>query len=306
MPRIVSLLPSLTEIVAALGRGDELVGRSHECDFPPGVERLPICTEPKLDASAPSRAIDDEVKRLVRDGLSIYRVKEEVLADLAADVVLTQDQCEVCAASIGDVESALARLGGLGGRRPEVVSVAPNTLGEVWASIGAVARGIGAEEEGRALVASLTDRLTELGEKTGALPRPRVACIEWIDPPMGAGHWMPELVALAGGEALFGETGRPSAWLEWSDLVAADPDAIVVLPCGYDRPRTRQELRPLAEREEWPALRAVRDGRVFLADGNQYFNRPGPRLVESVEILIEALHPEAGAFGHEGVGFERL
>ncbi len=303
MLRIVSLLPSLTEIVGALGRADALVGRSHECDYPSGVEALPICTEPKLDPSGSSREIDDAVNAIVRDGLSVYRVLD-TLRDLAPDVILTQDQCEVCAVSLSDVEQAVADW--TGGKRPRVVSVAPSTLSEVWASITQVAEAIDAADAGRDLVARLTDRVSELGERTGALPRPRVACIEWIEPLMCAGNWMPELVALAGGHNLFGTTGEHSPWTEWPALREADPEAIFVLPCGFDMARTRAEMHVLEALPGYADVRAVREGRVFVTDGNQYFNRPGPRLMESIEILAEALHPELGPFGHEGRGFQRV
>ncbi len=300
--RVVSLLPSLTEIVCALGCGERLVGRSHECDFPAGVERLPACTEAKLDASAPSGEIDERVKALVRDGLSIYRVDPARLAELRPDVVLTQDQCEVCAASLADVEAALAEWTG---GSPRVVSLSPRALADVWGDLARVGAALGVPERAVRLAAELTDRVTAIGERSGDAPRPRVACLEWLDPLMGAGNWVPELVSLAGGASLFGEAGAHSPWIEWEALGEADPDVIVALPCGFDLPRTRRELVPLTARPEWKALRAVREGRVFLTDGNAFFNRPGPRLVESLEILAEILHPERFAFGHQGRGWER-
>ncbi len=302
--RIVSLLPSTTEIACALGFREALVGRSHECDFPPGVEALPVCTEPKLDPEAPSRAIDNAVKRFVRDGLSIYRVDPEGLRALAPDVILTQDQCEVCAASLADVEAAVRDW--VGGA-PRLVSLSPETLADVWGDLERVAVALGAPERGRALAETLTERVNEIGERAAGLgPRPRVALVEWIDPLMGAGNWMPELVSLAGGTPLFGKPGEHSPWLAWDALRAAEPDVVVILPCGFDRERSRRELPPLLAQPGWDALAAVAAGRVYLADGNQYFNRPGPRLVESLEILAEILHPDACAFGHEGSGWERL
>ena len=306
-PRIVSLLPSTTEIACALGFRDALVGRSHECDHPEGVAALPVLTEAKLDATAPSRAIDDRVKQLVADGLSVYRVDAEKLRALAPDVILTQTRCEVCAASLADVEAALADWTGA---RPTVVSLEPATLGDVWEDFARVATALGAPERGRALAAEATARVTALGERAAAAAaqggRPRVACLEWIDPLMAAGNWMPELVSLAGGESLFGIPGAHSPWLDWSELVAADPGVLLVMPCGFDLTRTRAELAPLVERQGFAALRAVRDGRTYLADGNAFFNRPGPRLVESLEILCEVLHPEAFGSGHEGRGWTAL
>jgi iron complex transport system substrate-binding protein len=304
MERIVSLLPSTTEIVCALGLGTRLVGRSHECDFPPFVKELPACTQAKLDPAAPGAEIDRRVKRLVAEGLSIYRVDPERLRELRPDVILTQEQCEVCAATPRDLEDALADWIGA---RPRVVSLTPTTLGDVFRDVVDVAAALGVAGRGRALVGELTGRVSAIGEKTGDLsPRPRVACLEWIDPLMAAGHWMPELVRLAGGTSLFGESGQQSPWIDFEELRAADPDVIVALPCGFDLPRTREELRGLEASAAFAALRAAREGRVALADGNAYFNRPGPRLVDSLEILAEILHPDRFDFGHAGAAWRWL
>ncbi|HEY8155763.1 MAG TPA: cobalamin-binding protein [Myxococcota bacterium] len=302
MERIASLLPSTTEIVCALGLREQLVGRSHECDFPPEALALPALTESKLDPRAESVAIDGRVKQLVREGLSIYRVDAEKLRALAPSVVLTQEQCDVCAASPKDVEAALADW--IGGR-PRVVSLAPATLADVWGDLVTVATALGVPERGEALAQRLASRLTDVSERTLRIrPRPRVAAIEWTEPLMAAGNWMPELISLAGGENVFGEVGRHSPWLEWEALRAADPDVIVVLPCGFDLARTRREMAPLAAQPGWAELRAVRSGKVYLTDGNQYFNRPGPRLVESLEILAEILHPDEFSARHRGAGWD--
>jgi iron complex transport system substrate-binding protein len=302
--RIVSLLPSLTEIACALGLRERLVGRSHECDFPPGVEALPACTEPKLSLQGASGEIDARVRALVREGLSVYRVDPERLRALRPDLILTQDHCEVCAASRRDVEAAVADW--LGGA-PRVLSVAPSTLAEVWASIAAVAETAGVPDDGRALAARLTERISAIGERAGAAGvRPRLACVEWLDPLMAAGNWMPELVALAGGRSVLGAPGAHAPTIAFDALAEADPDAILVLPCGFDLARTRAELPTLSERPGFAALRAARAGRVYAADGNQYFNRPGPRLVESLEILAEILHAERFDFGHAGRGYVRV
>ncbi len=304
MQRVASLLPSTTEIACALGFEDRLVARSHECDYPPGIERLPALTAPKLDPEASSRAIDDRVRQLVRDGLSVYRVDAERLRELAPSLILTQDQCEVCAASLSDVEAALAEWLGA---RPQIVSLDPRTLGDVWGDVTRVAAALGAPESGAALVEELAQRVGRVAERTLRLrDQPRVACVEWIDPLMAAGNWMPELVTLAGGQSLFGESGQHSPWLEWEALRAADPDVIVVLPCGFDLVRTRAEMPPLLDRPGWKQLRAVKRGRVVLTDGNQFFNRPGPRLAESLEILAEILHPDEFRPAHRGRGWEPL
>lgn len=304
MERVVSLLPSLTEVVFALGRGARLVGRSHECDHPPEVRALPPCTAPKFAVDGPSRAIDDRVRDLVERGLSVYRVDAEQLRALAPDVVLTQDACEVCAASTKDVEEALrAWTGGA----PQVVSVAPSTLEDVLGDVRRVAEALGVPSRGRALADAMRTRLEAIAERAaGAATRPRVACIEWIDPLMSAGHWMPELVRRAGGTALLGESGAPSPWIAWEDLRAEEPEVIVILPCGFDIARSRRETPLLEARPGWAETPAARAGRVFVADGHHYFNRPGPRLVDSLEILAEIVHPDLFDFGHRGRGYEPL
>jgi iron complex transport system substrate-binding protein len=301
--RIASLLPSTTEIACALGFQDRLVGRSHECDFPAGVGSLPVLTEPKLDATRTSREIDASVRALVREGLSVYRVDADRLRALAPDVILTQDQCEVCAASLADVEAALESWTGV---RPRVVSLRPQCLGDVFADFQRVADALGAAERGQGLCVRLANGIAEVGERTGRLAlRPSVACVEWIDPPMAAGHWMPELVTLAGGRALHAESAAPSQWITLDALALADPDLIAVLPCGFDLATTRRELPALASQDAWRRLRAVREDRVYLADGSALMNRPGPRLLESLEVLAEILHPEEFAPRHRGRWWER-
>lgn len=303
MPRVASLIASATEIVAALGAGNMLVARSHECDYPEDVTALPAVTAPKLDIAKPSGDIDRQVKALLEQALSVYRVDAEKLRDLAPDIIITQTQCEVCAVSQADVEAALADWTGA---RPRIVSLAPNALDDVFADISRVADAVGLRERGAALVAGLRQRIDAIAARTRGLKRPRIAAIEWIEPLMAAGNWVPELIALAGGENLFGEAGRHSPWMEWRDLVAADPDIILVLPCGFDIARSLQEMTALTSRPEWPRLRANQSGKVFVADGNQYFNRPGPRLVDSLEILAELLHPEIFPARHAGTGWIRL
>jgi iron complex transport system substrate-binding protein len=303
--RVVSLIASSTEIVCALGAGALLVGRSHECDHPRAVvERLPILTAPKFPVDGSSARIDERVKEILRSSLSVYRVDVEALDAVRPDVIITQAQCEVCAVSLKDVEAAACRLVST---RPRIVSLEPNGLEDVFTDIQKVAAALDREAAGRALVSTLRARIDAIAARARALAaRPTVACVEWIDPLMAAGNWMPTLVELAGGVNLFGEANRHSPWMTWDELVARDPEVIVVLPCGFDIPRTRAELHLLSGRPEWARLRAVRDGRVVVADGNQYFNRPGPRLVESLEILAEILHPGDFSFGHEGVGWQRV
>lgn len=284
MPRIVSLIASATEIVDALGQIDHLVGRSHECDFPESVKRLPVCTRPRIAIDADSREIDRQVKESARTSISIYDVFEDVLERLEPTHILTQIQCEVCAVSLKDVEAALAR--GLRSR-PRIVSCQPDSLEGIWEDIRMVARALDIAERGEQTVAGLRDRMERLRPK--APGGQRVACIEWLEPLMAAGNWTPELIEMAGAVNCFGEAGRHSPWMNWEELAAADPDVLIVAPCGFDLERTAREMYWLTERPGWNDLRAARTGRVYLADGNQYFNRPGPRVVETFEIVVEIL-----------------
>jgi len=297
--RIVSLLPSATEIVAALGCRDRLVGRSHECDYPPGVEGLPVCTRPRIDVSGASAAIDQAVRGAVADALAVYEVLEGKLRRLKPDVIVTQDQCEVCAVSLADVEACVA---GWTGRPVRLVSLKARTVAGVGNDILNVAEALGVGDAGRALVDSLARRNDAVAAVAKRLKsRPRVACIEWTAPLMAAGNWVPEMVAMAGGRDLFGEAGEHAPALTWQALSAADPDVIVFMPCGFGLARTRAEAAALAAATPgWRDLAAVRAGRVYATDANSFFNRPGPRLAESLEIMAEILHPEAFGFGHKG------
>jgi iron complex transport system substrate-binding protein len=303
MPRIVSLIASATEIVCALGFEDSLVGRSHECDFPPTVVHLPICTEPKFSVQGSSAEIDQRVKAILAQALSVYRVDADKLRQLRPDVIVTQTQCEVCAVNLKDVENAVCDWID---SRPTIVSLAPNLLADLWKDIRLVAAALSAADRAETLIDRLQERMARIADKAATLPdRPTVACIEWIEPLMSAGNWIPELAAMAGGVLLFGEAGKHSPRLAWSDFCQADPDVLFVMPCGWDIAKSHQEMADLTSKPEWPQLKAVRQGRVYLTDGNQYFNRPGPRLVESLEILAEVLHPEAFSFGHVGMGWAK-
>lgn len=298
MPRIVSLIASATEIVCALGFESELVGRSHECDYPASVTRLPVCTQPKFDVDGSSLEIDQRVKTLLQEATSVYRVHVALLRQLRPDVIVTQAQCDVCAVSLRDVEQALADVVE---SRPVIVSLHPNALADVWIDIRAVAQALAVPQRGETLIERLLARMHALSGKATDLPEhPTVACLEWIDPLMAAGNWMPELVSMAGGVNLFGQAGKHSPWMTWEQLCEKDPDVIIALPCGFDLERTRTEMATLSRRPEWPELKAVRQRRVYVTDGNQFFNRPGPRLVESLEILAEMLHPGVFDFAHAG------
>ncbi len=280
------------------------MGRSHECDFPASIQNLPVCTSARVDSNTSSQAIDNEVKSLLGSSLSIYDIDEGRLRELRPDIVLTQAQCEVCAVSVAEVEAALSNWTE---GNPRVVSVAPRRLSEVWDSMLEIAAALDAEAEGRALVKRLKLRTVDIIEKTCmAKRRPSVACIEWIEPLMAAGNWIPDLVDLAGGESLFGESGQHSPWLNWEAVREHDPEIIIVMPCGFDIARTLREMPALAGNPDWEKLRAVKSGRVYVVDGNSYFNRPGPRLVESLEILAEIIYPALFKARHADTGWEQL
>jgi iron complex transport system substrate-binding protein len=301
--RVVSLLPSATEIVAALGCADRLVGRSHECDFPAGIERLPALTAPRLKLEGKSADIDRRVKEVLSKALSVYSVDADRLYTLAPDLIVTQSQCEVCAVSESDVVAATRDWIG---RPVDIVSLAAVDLAGVWADVRRVAASLALPVAGEAVVRQAEARIATIASMTDGRDRPSVACIEWLDPLMAAGNWMPELAQLAGGNNSFGEAGKHSPWMQWDDLIDADPEVIVVLPCGFDLGRNKAEVGTLTRDPRWLRLRAVRSGRVYLTDGNQFFNRPGTRLTESLEILAELLHPDAFDFGHRGAAWEPL
>lgn len=321
-PRIVSLLPSATEIVCALGLKDALVGRSHECDFPGGLDHVPMLSKPRLDITANSGTIDRDVKGLLSQGLSIFEVDAQALRSVAPDIIITQSQCEVCAVTPEDLTAALHTWTGTA---PSIISLAPNTLAQVWQSFLDTANALEVPDAGQSLVQGIERRLAALSKdaanRLDTEHRPTVACIEWLDPLMIAGNWVPELVHAAGGHALLAEPGAHSAWLDdgidkgtdeglGNDaLTASDPDAVVVMPCGFDRARSHREALDTQSRTRWIPPRALAAGHIAITDGHQYFNRPGPRLVDSVEILVEILHSRLtpqGAGNHYGHGWTWL
>lgn len=305
--RIVSLLPSATEIVHCLGLTEYQVGRSHECDFPAAIASLPACTAPKFNPEGTSREIHDRVTELLQSALSVYQIKTDVLTLLQPTHILTQAQCEVCAVSLPEVEAAVAQLTGT---TPQVLSLQPNFLADIWAELRRVAialLGDAGTARAETAIAALQDRVQHCQAIVAtASHRPTVVCIEWPDPLMAAGNWVPELVSLAGGVPLLAEAGHHSPWMTWNDLVKADPEVIILMPCGYDLATTVKESQGLRQHPYWSLLRAVKTGRVYVTDGNQYFNRPGPRLVDSLEILAEILHPELLTPQYQGPGWRSL
>ncbi|MCB1749730.1 MAG: cobalamin-binding protein [Gammaproteobacteria bacterium] len=286
--RIVSLLPSATEIVCSLGLEADLVGITHECDYPPSVHGLPAVTTTAIPHDAASRDIDAAVRERLAGTRALYSLDVARLAALAPDLIVTQALCDVCAVADVEVRAAAAALA----RVPRVVNLEPFTLDEVFDCISAVGAAAGVGERAATVVAGLRARVAAVVARNQALAaRPRVALLEWLDPPFGCGHWSPELVAMAGGEEVLGRAGQASTTSSWAELAAADPDVLVFACCGFDPARTRVDIELVMREPAVRALRAVRDGRLWLVDGNQYFSRPGPRLVDSLEILAHALHP---------------
>jgi iron complex transport system substrate-binding protein len=288
--RVVSLLPSATEIVCALGASDELVGVSHECDHPAEVIGLPTLTRSRLPTEGPSGELDRSVRELLRAALAIYDLDVDLLAKLDPDLVVTQDLCEVCAVSYGAVCAAADQLVG---QEVAVVSLHPRRLDDIWGDIREVAAALDRQAAGRALLAGLRGRLAQVEQQAAAAPtRPRVVSIEWLDPVMLGGTWMPELITVAGGTPLGVTAGERAPTLDLAALQRLEPEVVVVKPCGSPVERTLAELELLARVLPWASWPAVQAGRVFVADGNAYFNRSGPRIVDSAELLAGCLHPE--------------
>ena len=264
---------------------------------------LPICTRPTIPVSGSSLEIDQLVKRRLASAVSVYEVDAALVGSLRPTHIITQTQCKVCAVSLEDVERALQKEIATDAR---IIPLEPYALEDLWRDIRRIASACDCPEAGEALVASLQRRMREIAERAGSTSsKPRVAAIEWLEPLMAGGNWVPELIAMAGGENLFGSAGGHSPWMTWEQLQAADPDVIIALPCGFDLDRTRSEMHWLTNRPDWEELRAARSGNVFVCDGNQFMNRPGPRLVESLQIFAEILHPELFPPSLEHVGWQR-
>lgn len=299
--KIISLLPAATEIVCALGLEANLVGRSHECDFPETVKQLPVCSEANFPDGLSSAAIDVKVKEILADALSVYSVKREVIKQLAPDIVITQAQCEVCAVSLTEVEQALENYLDKDAR---IISLQPNSLDDIFNDIKTVADSLNVSEAGNILLEDLHERVDIICHKLKFIEnKPTIACIEWLEPLMLSGNWVPDLVSLAGGVSILTETGKHSPYVEWVDIRLQDPDVLVVMPCGFPIQRTLKEIDLLLQLPGFNELKAVKNNRVYIADGNQYFNRPGPRIVDSIEILAEIINPKQFSFGYEGDGW---
>ncbi|HKS70954.1 MAG TPA: cobalamin-binding protein [Ktedonobacterales bacterium] len=288
--RIVSLLPSATEILFALGLGDQVAAVNHECDYPPAARQKPHITRSLLPPDLSSGAIDEAVRgQLAADAHSLYTIDRTLLAEIAPDLIVTQQLCEVCAVAYDEVLDAVRALP----KRPRVLNLEPMALGEVLGDIERVGNATGTRERARALVAQLEARVEAVRERAArAETTPRVAFLEWLDPLFSGGHWNPELVRLAGGVDRLGREHQPSQRIEWEQVVEIEPQVMVISCCGFDEARTRAELPSLEARPGYADLPCVREGRVHVVDGSAYFSRPGPRLVDSLEILARFIHPE--------------
>jgi iron complex transport system substrate-binding protein len=299
--RIVSLLPAATEIAWALGLGGNLVGRSHECDWPAEVTGLPALTRPRVDPAASSREIHEAVGRAVTaepgTSTAIFELDIDGLAALTPDVILTQATCDVCAIAGDDVVAAVRQAS----HPIRVVQLSATSLVGLWTDILAVGRETSRIAQARELIARLQARCDSVDCRVRSLAhrgaaRPKVAVIEWLDPPMAAGNWVPELIRLAGGEDVLGRSGEHSHWIDWAAVAAADPDLVILSPCGFTLERIVAEAATPAMQEQLATLRAGREGRLWAIDGHHLLNRPGPRLVDSLEVLAEIVHPGAFRF----------
>ena len=287
--RVVSLLPAATEIVAALGRLDDLVGVSHECDFPAEVAGKPRVTHCAIHGNRlPSAKIDEWVRTELRETGTLYTMDEPLMRELAPDVIITQRLCDVCAVGYGSVVKFAETLPG----PPQVVNLEPLRLGDVFQDVLNVGAAIGARDEAAEVVGGLQARVNVVRRRTNALARHRTVLLEWIDPPFRTGHWGPDVVAAAGGAEMIGVAGTPAVAIEWDAVVAAKPEVLIVACCGFDVARTMEDLPILREAPGWGELPAVQRGEVWVMDGSAYVSRPGPRLADTVELIAQCLHPE--------------
>lgn len=293
--KIVSLLPSATEIVCALGLEQQLVGVTHECDYPATVKRLPKVTQTRIPATATSAEIDALVRERLNDEKALYTLNRDVLEQLQPDLIITQALCDVCAVAESEVEAVACALPG----QPRIVNLEPETLDEVINSLRDVAAAAGIEQQGERVIGNLQSRVGAVTDSiANVLRRPRVALLEWLDPPFSSGHWSPEIVRLAGGEEVLGREGERSRTLTWDEVSASRPEVIFIACCGFDVERTCQDLPLLDKVAGWQDLPAVQTGQVYVIDGAQYFSRPGPRLVDSLEMIAQVLHPDIYAPPH--------
>ena len=287
--RVASLLPAATEWIAAFGASKMLCARSHECNYPSEIELVPVVTTSGIDSDTSSTEIDEQVRRHLDEGLSLYGVDTERLRALSPDLVVTQAQCDVCAVTEKQLSDALSAAVD---SEAELLSLSPSTFKEVLDGALKLARKIGREKTAMAWIAEREQHLRQLRSRLAPLEPASVVAIEWMDPLMTAGHWTPDLIEHAGGISLLAEAGAASTYIGWDDLLSADPDVVCIIPCGFDLGQIRENLDDLTGRSEWRQLRAVQEGEVYAFDGDAYFNRPGPRLYRSIELMAYALHGE--------------
>jgi len=300
--QICSLLPSATEILYALGLGDAVVGVTHECDFPPEAAKKPPLIRPRVDPQAPPAIIDRQVTELVSRGKSIYSVDADLLASLAPDLIVTQDLCHVCAASPDDLATALTRFS----KRPKILSLTPHSLADVWDDIRRIGEATGRRRDAQGLAITLEQKVAAIEMKIANAPRPRILCLEWIDPFYVGGHWVPEMVAKAGGEDVLGRSGEPSFRATSEQIANTDAEIIVAMPCGYSSGRAAAEFSFKKLPSSWDKLPAIRHRRVFAVDANSYFSRPGPRLSDGIELLAHLFHPQIVPLSVPGQAFQEL
>lgn len=287
--QICSLLPSATEILYALHLGGSVAGVTHECDFPPDAAKKAVLIRPRVDPKAPLAELDRQVNELVSHGESIYAVDAELLARLAPDLIVTQDLCHVCAASPGDLATVLTRLP----KQPRVLSLRPHSLADVWQDICRVGEATQKLHEARALAVELAVRVARIEARSAtASKRPRVVCLEWLDPFYVGGHWVPEMVATAGGEDVLGEAGEPAFRVTQEQIERSEADVIIVMQCGFGAERNAADFRSRGLLETWKDLPAVRDRQIYAVDAKSYFSRPGPRLAAGVELLAHVFYPD--------------
>lgn len=284
--KICSLLPSATEILFALGLGDQVAGVSHECDFPAEARLRPVLIKSRITHTESAAAIDEQVREFLARGESLYSVDFELLSAIEPDLIVTQDLCHVCAATPDDLGAALTQLD----RLPCVLTLNPHSLADMCAHIRAVGGATERTAEAQKLIAEFENTVADVERSVAALHRPRVLCLEWLDPPYVAGHWVPEMVEHAGGADVLGHVGKPSFRVDWETVIAARPEVIVIMPCGYSLASAQAELRNLPLPAGWNDLPAVRDSRVFVTEASGYFSRPGPRLAKGLALLANALH----------------
>ena len=301
MEKIVTLIPSATEIVAFLGQKNLIVGRSHECDYPKDLNKIKKLTSPKINIDGTSGEIHNQITRIIQNSLSVYKVDVGELKKLNPDVVITQAHCEVCAVSFSEVEKIVASYMN---KKTKIISLQPNTLDDVFNDINRVAQGLNIDEiTTKNLIKPLEERVKNIQIKSLMQKKKKIACIEWIDPLMAAGNWIPEMVKISGGEDVFGKSGKDSHWIKFDEIQGYNPEIIIFLPCGYNIKKTKNEVDSLLKNEKWQNLKAFKNKQIFIVDGNQFFNRPGPRLVESLEIFAEIIHPNIYEYNHKNLNW---